>query len=517
MRLIHTKTLKLAEFAGKVIPPYVILSHTWEEGEVSFQDMQGGDANQKAGHDKIKRCCEVAAAQGFEHAWIDTCCIDKTSSSELSEAINSMYRWYQAAEVCYAYLSDVPPQEGASGSAFANSRWFTRGWTLQELIAPASLIFFGSNWQEIGTKSSLQGVISRITGIHAEALLCADDCLQNFSVAQRMSWASVRQTTRIEDLAYCLMGIFGVNMPMLYGEGERSFIRLQEEIMKSSDDPTIFAWRKMASNGGLLATSPAVFHRSGRIIRSKDHNNISFTWTNRGLHLQISSKYLSSSSGEKEVLAVLDCHEIGKSEQLLGIYLLEVPGSTEYRFRSRRNQMGNIATSEVTTLERESFYVKGDLGQEMEIPRYLSWLVVTSGLEKLGISPRDVFPPKWLQPDGQIYGFASGLFSTFNTIGAVRFASTDTESWAVVLKIFWGNLSVNVVSALPNERSKEISQSFETMATTATHKRTWRNEPDRIVWQLPDKKEWIHIAIRRQIWSGKRTFVVDISYIDLDS
>ena len=259
MRLIHTKTLKLAEFAGKEIPPYVILSHTWEEGEVSFQDMQSGDADQKAGYDKIKRCCKVAAAQGFKHAWIDTCCIDKTSSSELSEAINSMYRWYQAAEVCYAYLSDVPPQQDASGSAFANSRWFTRGWTLQELVAPASLIFFGSNWQEVGTKSSLQGVISKITGIHPEALLCADDRLQNFSIAQRMSWASLRQTTRIEDLAYCLMGIFSVNMPMLYGEGERSFIRLQEEIMKSSDDPTIFAWRKMANNGGLLATSPAVF------------------------------------------------------------------------------------------------------------------------------------------------------------------------------------------------------------------------------------------------------------------
>ena len=256
------------------------------------------------------------------------------------------------------------------------------------------------------------------------------------------------------------------------------------------------------------------FYRSGRIIRSKDHNTISFTWTNRGLHLQISSKYLSSSSGEKEILAVLDCHEIGKSEQLLGIYLLVIPGSTENWFRSRRNQLGTIANSEVATLERESVYVKEDLGKGIEIPRYLSWIVVTSGLEERGISPRDAFPHKWLHPDGQIYGFASGLFSSFNTIGAVRFSSTDTESWAVVLKVSWGNLSVNVVWASPNERSKEIVQSFDTMATIATHKRTWRNEPDRIVWQLPDKKEWIHVAIRRQIRSGERTFVVDITYRD---
>jgi len=199
MRLLHSMTLKLVEFSEKEIPLYAILSHTWGEGEVSFQDMQGVNADQKAGYDKIQRCCEVAAADGFEYAWVDTCCIDKTSSSELSEAINSMYRWYQKAEVCYVYLSDVPSDGDplAPGSDYSKSRWFTRGWTLQELIAPSNVIFYSSDWKEIGTKSSLQAAIVEVTAIQVEALLSDDDRLQAFSVAQRMAWAAKRETTRI--------------------------------------------------------------------------------------------------------------------------------------------------------------------------------------------------------------------------------------------------------------------------------------------------------------------------------
>src|ERR1700738_366061 len=106
MRLLHTQTLKLHEFFGADIPPYAILSHTWDEGEVSFQEWQSGDGNLKAGYDKVRRCCQMAASDGFPYVWVDTCCIDKTSSSELSEAINSMYSWYRLSEVCYVYLAD---------------------------------------------------------------------------------------------------------------------------------------------------------------------------------------------------------------------------------------------------------------------------------------------------------------------------------------------------------------------------------------------------------------------------
>ena len=183
MRLLHSQTLKLEEFHDWTLKPYAILSHTWGEGEVSFQEMQSGEGSRKAGYSKILGCCKAAAADGFEYVWIDTCCIDKTSSSELSEAINSMYKWYQEAEVCYVYLADVFPE--ISTSSFAKSRWFTRGWTLQELIAPSSVTFFDAHWRDIGTKASLVKPIAKITGIHIDALRNAR--VSRFSVAQRMS------------------------------------------------------------------------------------------------------------------------------------------------------------------------------------------------------------------------------------------------------------------------------------------------------------------------------------------
>src|ERR1700733_11317378 len=204
----------------------------------------------------------MAAADGFHYIWIDTCCIDKASSAELSEAINSTYRWYHESGVCYAYLADVPPN--AVDDEFAKSRWFTRGWTLQELIAPSTVIFLGKEWQKMGTKSSRQRIISEVTGIPTNILLGGD--LERTSIAQKLSWASKRETTRVEDIAYCLMGIFGINMPMLYGEGERAFIRLQEEIMKVSDDHSLFAWESFDNRGGLLATSSAAFSNSSEII-----------------------------------------------------------------------------------------------------------------------------------------------------------------------------------------------------------------------------------------------------------
>jgi len=188
---------------------------------------------------------------------------------ELSEAINSIYQWYQEATVCYAYLADVSSnafdrQTGATGSEFLESRWFTRGWPLQELIGASIVIVFDREWQEIGTKSSLQWKLSEITGIPNYILQEAD--LNSASVAQRISWASRRKTTRIEDRAYCLMGLFGVNMPMLYGEGNKAFIRLQEEILKISDDYSLFAWDMWNSQGGLLAPSPYGFLDSSKII-----------------------------------------------------------------------------------------------------------------------------------------------------------------------------------------------------------------------------------------------------------
>ncbi|KUJ21002.1 HET-domain-containing protein, partial [Mollisia scopiformis] len=241
MRLIDTSSLTLHEFSGADTPKYCILSHRWEEtGEVSFKDLQAGIGPELKGYSKVLGCCKQAVLDGWKYAWIDSCCIDKWSSAELPEAINSMFLWYREAQVCYAYLSDVPSIKGCNEHTtnlnMAQSKWFTRGWTLQELLAPEYVVFYDENWDEIGTKASLADVIQRRTGIK-DLRRWEEAC-----VAQKMSWAAWRQTTRVEDLAYSLLGIFGVYMPPLYGEGNNAFLRLQLEIVNRSGDESIFAW-----------------------------------------------------------------------------------------------------------------------------------------------------------------------------------------------------------------------------------------------------------------------------------
>ncbi|RTE82513.1 hypothetical protein BHE90_002953 [Fusarium euwallaceae] len=211
--------------------------------------------------------CSVARMNGFEYVWVDTCCIDKTSSAELSEAINSMYRWYQEATMCYAYLEDVADTGEATGedslrlTGFARSRWFTRGWTLQELIAPKQLEFFTGDWVRLGTKFGLRNLLSEITSIDVGVL--SGRSIDSVSVAEKMSWAAHRQTTRIEDVAYCLLGLFKVNMPLLYGEGMGAFRRLQHEILRQREDYSILLWSDPMTMGNsispVIATSPSAF------------------------------------------------------------------------------------------------------------------------------------------------------------------------------------------------------------------------------------------------------------------
>ena len=292
MRLLHTSTLKFYEFFGDVIPKYAILSHTWEEEEISFQELQKGeseDQDELRGYRKIKDCCKLAASDGWPYVWIDTCCIDKTSSAELSEAINSMYRWYEEARVCYAYLVDVDSAGQTESSlmrTIEGSRWFTRGWTLQELLAPNFVVFYDQSWVELGTRSSLSDQISKTTGIKYDHMIRP----LRASVAAKMSWASRRRTTRIEDIAYSLMGLFEVNMPLLYGEGRNAFTRLQHEIVKISDDESIFAWEdRYAVESGAFARSPTAFHRSGDLVSVKFPHleRPPYTVTHRGLAIEL--------------------------------------------------------------------------------------------------------------------------------------------------------------------------------------------------------------------------------------
>jgi hypothetical protein len=232
------------DFVGDDIPGYAILSHTWgaDAEEVTFQDLMNGTGKDKPGYNKIRFCGDQARHGGLQYFWVDTCCISKANNTELSEAINSMFRWYRNAAKCYVYLSDVSSPAFDTNdkfsqlpceSAFRKSRWFTRGWTLQELLAPGSVEFFSREGKRLGDKRSLERQIHEITGIAVPALQGTP--LSQFGVDERLSWAENRQTTRKEDKAYSLLGIFDVYMPLIYGEGrDNAFTRLREEINKPS-------------------------------------------------------------------------------------------------------------------------------------------------------------------------------------------------------------------------------------------------------------------------------------------
>ncbi|KAK4626870.1 hypothetical protein CLAFUW4_04848 [Fulvia fulva] len=308
MRLLDVSSLRLVQFNDDraVEGAYAILSHTWDtnpKNEVSYKDLKRDKtvdefarrkAKDKAGFSKVDHACRQAQKDGYKYIWIDTCCINKDSSAELSEAINSMYRWYANAGICYAYLSDVSTEKVTADKAkleakLSKAKWFERGWTLQELIAPSAMQFFDRDWRKFGAKTDLTDIISNITGIDRTILLNRD-LLGSACIGTRMSWAAKRQTTRIEDEAYSLLGIFGVNMPMIYGEGPRAFLRLQEEILRRSTDISIFAWLpwKPDTRGVLFAPGAKGFERCGKVYPAADMTGgRAFELTNKGLRISL--------------------------------------------------------------------------------------------------------------------------------------------------------------------------------------------------------------------------------------
>ena len=327
MRLLNTSspTLFLEEFNPSNIPAYAILSHRWNDQELSFQDIDHLDVRirQKSGYEKVKRFCERAGRDGYMYAWVDTCCINKQSSTELSEAINSMFKWYQNAWICYTYLNDVASsgtvldQKGLHAQ-LQGSKWFTRGWTLQELIASQDLLILDVNWVDIGYKKDMCSILHCITGID-EAILRGTAKLEKFSIAKRMSWAANRQTTRPEDIAYSLMGIFNVNMPLIYGEGEKAFLRLQEEIIKNSDDHTIFAWERETVSynnpSGFLAHAPAGFRSSGGIVPTRTTYNKPFDVMNGAIRLNVGVTCLQT--------IMLPCRDTARGNQYVSVGIIQ--------------------------------------------------------------------------------------------------------------------------------------------------------------------------------------------------
>jgi hypothetical protein len=286
-RLIDVNTLRLVKPRDHV--EYAILSHRWLEpnsDEVTYEDMQALSEAQKKkkGFDKIAQCCRLARERNLDYIWSDTCCIDKSNNTEYQASINSMYSWYRDASVCIAYLGLT-----STVANLGQDEWFTRGWTLQELIAPTNVEFYSASWGYLGSKDGLKDEIHAATGIDL-TLLRNSDMLRQLSVAQRMSWAANRKLTVPEDQAYCLFGIFDVNMPLLYGEGaERAFGRLQEEIIKTSDDHSIFAWRGITNeNPGLLATKTRQFQGCGSVKNAISRRGRSaFAMTNRGVSITL--------------------------------------------------------------------------------------------------------------------------------------------------------------------------------------------------------------------------------------
>jgi hypothetical protein len=228
LRLTH-------DLIGDEVPSYAILSHTWHEDEVTYHDFTNKLGKNKRGYEKIEFCAKQARSDGLHYCWVDTCCIDKTSSAELSEAINSMFRWYQNAVVCYVYLSDVSGTVPTSTDVeFHKSRWFTRGWTLQELLAPTSVQFFTRDEVRLGDKIALREQLAEITGISPKALQANN--LTHFGIEERFSWAHSRQTKREEDEAYSLLGIFDVQMPLIYGEGRHGAKRRLRRVIKEAEN-----------------------------------------------------------------------------------------------------------------------------------------------------------------------------------------------------------------------------------------------------------------------------------------
>jgi hypothetical protein len=292
---IQTKILRVNEKAMKAAVDaffeYAMFSHRWSttvDDEPTYDHIKGKesiyDLKTPPGIDKLQRFCKVARENQLRWAWSDTCCIDKTNNVELQESIISMFSWYRLSSATIVYLSDVTDEK-----SFRNSVWFTRGWTLQELIAPRLVWFYKKDWTPyIDSKQNhkedprVVKIISEITSIDQTVLNQFVPGLRDVGsdeVKKRMSWLACRKTAKIEDMAYCMMGIFGVHMPVMYGERNNAFVRLQKEIMNLTDDLSLFDWvgepsefhSYFASHPSCFANLPA---KSGRSLSKLSHHQL---------------------------------------------------------------------------------------------------------------------------------------------------------------------------------------------------------------------------------------------------
>ncbi|PQE07778.1 HET domain-containing protein [Rutstroemia sp. NJR-2017a BVV2] len=467
------------------------------------------------------------------------------SSAELSEAINSMFEWYRKAEICYAYLSDVPcihDDRKKKHSAFRNSKWFTRGWTLQELLAPRWVEFFDRNWVKIGTKASLERLIQSITNISH---------LSNFDeacVAQKMSWASKRQTSRLEDQAYCLMGLFEVNMPLLYGEGQKAFLRLQLEILSSTDDDSLFAWEDFhTASGGLLANSPTLFSYCGDIQRRPfDHERPPPTMTNQGLRIEllltprlIWSSHLASDGlltgsqlpdAEKNFLAPLNC--IRKSEA--GTYeTLVISLHNASNNQHRRVRLESVDQSHLETMKnhliRKVVYVK----QQQHLPMvqfdtdiFTRTILIKTGILKesgFQISERYLQSTKGAFWDTELdVGFVLKCFLIHESdlvTAAVLFTNGSSECLVVVLVISylrgWVEFSVQKGYRSLAEYVQSLESFRSVQALDSSGVRTSRDYIGVRTSRAFANGTYVSVDMKKADGSLRQSYIVDIN-VDLE-
>lgn len=406
MRLINTRTLKLEQFGDENVPSYAMYL-------------------------KILAFCKEAWSHGFGYGWVDTCCINKASSTELAEAISSMFTWYSKAVVCFAYLSDVHIKitSSAFDSLLASSVWFERGWTLQELIAPRDMRFYDRDWICIGTKRHLQGKLADITGIDEGVLggISPSKC----SIAQRMSWAANRKTLRVEDRAYSLIGIFDVSLPMIYGEGDKAFRRLQEEIVKHSDDHSIFAWsiglpeNSRRGQCGLFAPTPKSFAYCQDVVRAgSSSSSKAFTVTNKGLSIELFTIPWSMGT----YLALLDCTKICHPAKRLGILLERLSSAGQYaRVRCGPTTIVNVDLKTVERREiaprQRQILIRKSITDSTPNQKYGFWLrdVDVSGIGADELAYAQMWSREHSRPVDETSGFIELPAGHYGTVGAVRF------------------------------------------------------------------------------------------------
>ncbi|KAI1380586.1 heterokaryon incompatibility protein-domain-containing protein [Hypoxylon crocopeplum] len=440
MRLLHTQTYELKTFTQD-IPPYAILSHTWGEEEVSFRNITDREARNKLkGWSKVVNYCRRADRDGWNYVWIDTCCINKNDTTELGEAINSMFRWYEEAQVCYAYLADVPPLYRSTDRDvksypwvwhFRSSRWFTRGWTLQELLAPSFLLFVDCSWGTIGPREEYASEIHKATGIRFKHLRDFRSC----NLATKLSWAANRETIREEDRAYSLLGILGVNMTLHYGEGKRAFVRLQRELIRNYYDETILAWGKTSyarkifndipgdvkDDPSIFATSPEMLvHPKSMVTWPFEKRRRGFTIANAGVYINAEVIIFPKAIREREDLYAikLNCSWVLSAPKSPMMLLLRNPSSNITRALSEKasvsfQRAGDIVTqwNELDSMSWENLgkhdiLIREDAEKKIKVT-VREYNVVLRGsaenpVSSIGISPKffckDPRTQKWKVP-----------------------------------------------------------------------------------------------------------------------